>query len=66
MVENAFEVIANRFGCLVTAMPTEWNNITSAVMVCCTFQNLMRTSYPGVYQMLLHKEDDQHKLVPGA
>ena len=41
VVENAFGIMANRFGCLLTAMSQNPETVTSIVLACCTLHNIM-------------------------
>ena len=45
VVENAFGIMANKFGCLLTTMNQNPETVTSIVLVCCTLHNIMRLRY---------------------
>ena len=65
VVENAFGIMANRFGCLLTTMCQNPETLTSIVLACCTLHNIMRLRYPGIHQGLGDEEDDNHRVIPG-
>ena len=65
VVENAFGIMANRFGCLLTTMCQNPETVTSIVLACCMFHNIMRLRYPGIHQGLGDEEDDNHRVIPG-
>ena len=65
VVENAFGIIANRFGCLLITMSQNPETVTSIVLAYCTLHNIMRLRYPGIHQGLADEEDDNHRVIPG-
>ena len=66
VVENAFGIMANRFGCLLTTLRQEPNTAQSIVLTCTCLHNLMRMRYPGLQNPLLDQENVNHQLVPGT
>ena len=65
VVENAYGIMANRFGCLLTTMSQNPETVTSIVLACCMLHNIMRLRHPGIYQGLADEEDDNHRVIPG-
>ena len=63
VVVNAFGILANRFGCLLTTMDQNTYTVSSVVLACCVLHN-MRIRYPGLHQCIVDNEDDNHRLVP--
>ena len=63
--ENAFGILANRFGCLLTTMKFQPEKATSIVLgaICC--HNLMRMRYAGLQNGVMDREDDNNQLIPG-
>ena len=59
VVEKAFGMMANRFGCLLTTMNQNLETVTSIVLACCTLHNIMRLRYPGIHQGLAYEENDR-------
>jgi hypothetical protein len=66
IVENAFGILANRFGCLLTKMKQSPKTVTDIVLACCCLHNIMRLRYPAAQNCLLDVEDENHHVVPGA
>ena len=67
IVENAFGILASRFRCLLTTMPTKTNTVESLVLACCCLHNLMRIRYPTTQNNMLDHEDPvTHQVNPGA
>ena len=66
VVENAFGILANRFGCLLTTMFQRPQHVQTIVLACVVLHNLMRTRYPGIQNALVDREDDDHNMVEGA
>ena len=64
VVENAFGVIANRFGCLLTTKSQNPETVTSIVLACCTLHNIMRLRYPGIHLGIADEENDNHRVIP--
>ena len=63
-VDNAFGILANIFGCLLTTMNQNKDTVTSIVLACCVLHNIMRIRYPGVHHGSVYDEDKHHRLVP--
>ena len=42
VVENAFNIMFNRFGCLLTTMNQNKDTVTSIELACCVLHNIMR------------------------
>lgn len=66
VVENAFGILANRFGCLLRTLPQQPAVVQKVVMAAVCLHNIMRVRYPGEQNILLDQEDADHNLVPGA
>ena len=66
IVENAFGILANRFGCLLTHMRQQPRTVTTITEACVCLHNLMRIRYPGQQNALVDQEDEDHQVVPGA
>ena len=66
VVENAFGILANRFGCLLTTMKQEPTAVESIVLACVCLHNIMRMRYPQDQNLLLDQEDINHVVIPGA
>ena len=62
----AFGILANRFQCILGPMRQHPDTVKSVVAACVCLHNLMRTHYPGLQNVLLDKEDNEHRLIPGA
>ena len=62
--ENAFDIMDNRFGCVLTTMNRSKDTVTSIVLACCVLHNIMRIQYPGVHNAIVNYEDEHHRLVP--
>ena len=65
-VENAFGILANRFGCLLRAMRPVPETTESCVMACVCLHNMLRTWAPGEQNAMMDREDDRGNLIPGA
>ena len=65
VVENAFGIMANRFGSLLTTMSQNPETVTFIVLACCTLHNSMRLGYPGIHQGIPDEEDENHRVIPG-
>ena len=65
VVENAFCIMANRYGCLLTIINQNKDTVTSTVLACCILQNIMRIRHPGVHHGIVGNEDEHHRLMPG-
>ena len=66
IVENAFGILANRFRCILTTLQQNTENIKSIVLACVCLHNLMRIRYPGLQNVLLDREGEDHQMIPGA
>jgi hypothetical protein len=66
IVENAFGILANRFRVLLTTIQMEPEAVTTLVMACVCLHNLMRIRYPGLQNVALDHEGQDHELIPGA
>jgi len=66
VVENAFGIMANRFGVLLTTIKLEKDTVEEVVMACCTLHNIMRIRYPQAQNALLDTENEDHEIIPGA
>lgn len=65
IVENAFGILASRFGCLLTTMRLDPNTVTTVVIACCCLHNLLRNSKPNAVQGWVDEEDEDHNVVHG-
>ena len=65
VVENAFGIMANRWGILLGRMQQEPKVVQVVVQCCVILHNMMRTRYPGEQQGLLDREDADHNLIRG-
>lgn len=63
--ENAFGILANRFGCLLTTMRQQPQAVTTITLSCVCLHNLMRLRYPRLQNALVDFEDANHQVVPG-
>lgn len=66
IVENAFGILVNRFGCLLTTLRVTPSTATDVVMACCILHNLLRNANAAVPRGLVDEEDDAHNMVPGT
>jgi hypothetical protein len=66
VVENAFGILGNRFGCLFTTMKHEPKMVECIVLACVCLHNIMRVRYPHDQNILLDHEDNNHVVIPGA
>lgn len=66
VVENAFGIMAMRFRCLLSTLVVVPETATVVSGACLTLHNLMRLRYPGLQNLDLDQEDDDHQLVAGA
>ena len=65
VVENAFGIMTNKFGCLLNTMSQNPETVTSIVLAYCNLHNIMRLRYPGIHQGIADEEDDNHRVIPG-
>ena len=66
IVENAFGILTNRFGCLLTTLKQEPDTVTSIVLACICLHNLMRIRYPADQNALVDQEDAYRNIIPGT
>lgn len=66
VVENAFGILANRFGCLLRTLPQSPAVVVKIVMAAVCLHNIMRTRYPALHIHLLDQENEQHDVIAGA
>ncbi|MCM8858028.1 MAG: transposase family protein [Candidatus Thiodiazotropha sp.] len=66
IVENAFGILGNRFGCLLTTMQQTPKAAETIVLGCCCLHNIMRIRYPAFQNAALDQEADNHQVCPGA
>ena len=66
IVENAFGILANRFGCLLTTMRQTPYTVTSIVIACCCLHNLMRKDNQNPTAVSVDDEDAHHNVIPGS
>ena len=66
IVENAFGILANRWGCLLTMLRQSPRTVTSIILTCVTLHNLMRIRFPQLQNAQLDRDDDHHNVIPGA
>ena len=64
--ENAFGILANRFQCLLGTLLQEPETVQSIVLACICLHNLMRIRFPGLQNIALDLEDNDHQVIPGA
>lgn len=64
IVENAFGILANRFGCLLTTLRLEPKTCTSVVLACCCLHNILRDHTVGYLTGNVDEEDKDHNLIP--
>lgn len=66
IVENAFGILANRFGCLMTTLTVTPDTATEIVLACCLLHNLLRDANAPIPKGLIDDEDANHDLIPGT
>ena len=66
IVENAFGILVNRFGCLLTTLRVQPHTATSVTIACCCLHNLLRDAKAPLPRGLLDEEDAEHNLVAGT
>ena len=62
---NAFVILANRWGCLLTILRQEPQNVETMVIACVTLHNKLRTAFTDD-GALGDRENEQHNLIPGS
>ncbi len=65
IVENAFGILANRFGCFLTTLKQQPPVVIDVILSCICLHNLMRIRCPALQNATLDAEDDQLNLIPG-
>lgn len=65
IVENAFGILANKFGCLLTTLRQKPDTVTSIVLACCCLHNILRDADPTYVSKVDREEDEDHALVEG-
>lgn len=66
IVENAFGILAQRFGCLLTKLRHNPQTVERIVLACVCLHNIMRLRYPALQNAALDQEDEEHNIIPGA
>lgn len=66
VVENAFGLLVQRWQCLLATQQQQPQVVTTISTACLVLHNLMRTRYPGVGRNHIDREDQQHRVIPGA
>ncbi|XP_046573222.1 putative nuclease HARBI1 [Haliotis rubra] len=64
VVENAFGILANRWQCLLSTRQQRPDVVRSMVEAAVCLHNIMRTKYNVNQDALVHREDDDHKIIP--
>ena len=64
IVENAFGILCNRWGCMGTTMRQRPETIRAIVIACCILHNMLRSQ--RIPRGLLDEEDANHQVIPGA
>ena len=64
-VENAFGVLANRWGYMLTALRQEPQNVETMVLACVTLHNMLRMACADD-AALGDRENEQHNLISGS
>lgn len=65
IVENAFGILANRFGCLLNTMKLVPETATSVVLACCCLHNILRDANPEYLSQVDREEEVNHDLILG-
>ena len=65
IVENAFGILANRFGCLLTTLRVEPQTAAAIVVACCCLHNILRIENPQAVQGWVDEEDEDHNVIAG-
>ncbi len=58
IVENAFDILSNRFGCLLTTLKQQPPVVIDVILFCFCLHNLMQIQYPSLQNACLDGEDD--------
>jgi hypothetical protein len=64
-VEQAFGIMAHRFGCLGRSMQQDPETCICIVGSVVCLHNLMRMRYPTLQNLALDDEDEDHNIIPG-
>ena len=64
VVENAFGILANRWGCMLTTMKQHPKTVIAIVSACCILHNILRSQ--GLQRGLADEEDADHQVIPGS
>ena len=64
IVENAFGILVNRWGCMGTTMRQQPKTVEAIVIACCCLHNLLRTK--GMPRGLADFEDASHQVIQGT
>lgn len=64
IVENAFGILVNKWGCMGTTMRQTPKTVSAIVIACCCLHNLLRTQ--KMPKGLVDEEDANHEIIPGA
>ncbi len=65
IVENAFGILSNKFGCLLTTLKQQPPVVIDIILSCICLLNLMWIGYPALQNPALDAEDNQLNLIPG-
>jgi hypothetical protein len=65
VVENAFGILANRFRCLLGALPQRPETCELIVLASVCLHNLMRRRFPAQQAAVLDREGANRELIPG-
>ncbi len=65
IVENAFGILSNRFGRLLTTLRQQPPVVRDVILSCICLHNLMQICYPALQNAALDVENDQLNLIPG-
>jgi hypothetical protein len=66
IVESAFGIFAKRFRCLLTTMMQEPESVKTIVLAALCLHNMMWLCYPGLQNLDLDNEGNEHEVIPGA
>ena len=66
VVEDAFGIIASRFGCLLITFKKKPTTVETIVLACVRLHNIMRIRYPQDQNGLIDNQDNNHNAIPGA
>ena len=65
VVENAFDILANRFQVLLGRMRQKPKVVCKIILACICLHNLMRLRYPQANNHLVDRDDRLHNVIPG-